>query len=315
MIGRAARIVTLMCAILFLLSVSGVYAVWRYFESPQDADQDLSISMNKFVYDDHEMPEDEVSLLTRICDLLNNEYTNDIIEASGETPMEYLLNTLDSDWDADGVAAGSFVGSMDPYDGIGKGGRLDVMFGDIIKPDDPNHASFILKKENLIGDPDDGHFELSLYSTSDYLHDYYGDWHNAVVGVYLSVFTKTIDADGNERYELFCDSIHGYCMETSYTDGSWIGSFSTNHWRDELFYWHWTTLEYPYLSELRAITGEDRYDYNCYHSMDGNYVYDPDLGWLGAGWIVVPTIPNSTSPEYGKTAQQRMQEILASRGE
>ena len=199
---------------------------------------------------------------------------------------------------------------MDPDDGIGTNGRLDVMFGDIIKPDDPNHVSFILKKENLIGGADDGHFELSLYSTSDPLHPYYGEWHNAVVGVYLSVFTKTMDANGNEHYELICDSLHGYCMETSYTEGSWIGSFSTIHWRDELFYWHWVTASY---AELRPITGEDRYNYDCYHTSDGNYPYDPDFdpAWMGRGWIEVPTDPNSTAASFGKTARQRLQEIIS----
>ena len=302
MIGRATRFVTLMCAILFLLSVSGVYAVWRYFESPQDADQDLSISMNKFVYDDHEMPEDEVSLLTRICDLLNNEHTNDIIEASGETPMEYLLNTLDSDWDADGVAAGSFVGSMDPT--AESQDRIRTMFGDVIDFDDPSHVSFILKSEDLVGSVEN---EIALYSTSDPLTWNAGNWMHTVVGVYLSVFVPVVDENGvTVGYDMLCDSVHGYCLEVQYMENDYTPSFSTDHWRDELFYWHES------YADPMPITGEDRYKYECYHPADGNYAY-PGRTQTWLGWIIVQTNQWETGPFTGKRAWQCLEEILASK--
>ena len=214
--------------------------------------------------------------------------------------MHYLLSTLDKDWDL-GVnhALGSFVGSMDPT--AESKTRIQAMFGDII---DFNHVSFILKSEDLVGSIDD---EIAFYSTSDPL-----DWSpshgiTSVVGVYLSVFVPVLDAQGVIiGYEQFCDSIHGYCMEVQYMDGDYTPSFSTDHWRDELFYWH---EKYPV---PQPITGEDRYKYECYHTADGNYAY-PDRTASWYGWINVQTNQWEVGDHTGKKAKQRLEEIIASR--
>ena len=290
------RYVALFCAVIMLLSVGGVWAIWEYASgSPQDAQISISVSVNNFVYKP-DLPEGEVSFLERLNDILNNNFSNDIIPENQS--MAYLLSTLDKDWDS-GVnpAIGSFVGSMDPTNESRQ--RIDTMFGDLIELD---NVSFIIKSEDLVGSVAD---EIAIYSTLDPL-----DWSpshgiTSVVGVYLTVFVPIHDETGAIiGYEQLCDSVHGYCVEVQYMDGDNTPSFSTDHWRDELFYWN---ENYP---NPVPITGEDRYKYECYHTSDGNYAYPGRTqSWLG--WINVQTNQWYTDEYTGKKASQVLNEILA----
>ncbi|MBR5119956.1 MAG: hypothetical protein IKV02_03065 [Clostridia bacterium] len=286
-------------ALLLFTSIGGVFAVWEYAEEPaQKSDKEVFIQLNEFDYTPP-MPEKEVTLLERIYALLNNLYENDIIAM--DKGREYLLTTLDKDWDTGlNPALGSFAGSMDPT--LESKERMDAMFGDIIDFEDPDHVSFILKSENLVGSIDN---EIALYSTSDPLTWTAGNWMNTVVGVYLSVFIPVLDEQGNTiGYELLCESIHGYCLEVQYMEGDYTPSFSTDHWRDELFYWH---ENYP---NPVAIKDEDRYKYECYHPADGNYAY-PGRTQTWLGWIIVPTNQWEVSDSVGRRAWQCLEEILA----
>ena len=286
-------------ALLLFTSIGGVFAVWEYAEEPaQKSDKEVFIQLNEFDYTPP-MPEKEVTLLERIYALLNNLYENDIIAM--DKGREYLLTTLDKDWDTGlNPALGSFAGSMDPT--LESKERMDAMFGDIIDFEDPDHVSFILKSENLVGSIDN---EIALYSTSDPLTWTAGNWMNTVVGVYLSVFIPVLDEQGNTiGYELLCESIHGYCLEVQYMENDYTPSFSTDHWRDELFYWH---ENYP---NPVAIKDEDRYKYECYHPADGNYAY-PGRTQTWLGWIIVPTNQWEVSDSVGRRAWQCLEEILA----
>ena len=286
-------------ALLLFTSIGGVFAVWEYAEEPaQKSDKEVFIQLNEFDYTPP-MPEKEVTLLERIYALLNNLYENDIIAM--DKGREYLLTTLDKDWDTGlNPALGSFAGSMDPT--LESKERMDAMFGDIIDFEDPDHVSFILKSENLVGSIDN---EIALYSTSDPLTWTAGNWMNTVVGVYLSVFIPVLDEQGNTiGYELLCESIHGYCLEVQYMENDYTPSFSTDHWRDELFYWH---ENYP---NPVAIKDEDRYKYECYHPADGNYAY-PGRTQTWLGWIIVPTNQWEVSNSVGRRAWQCLEEILA----
>ena len=296
--SRFTKYIALFCTAIMLLSIGGVWATWKYANfTPKAENKNVSILMNEFDYTPS-MPEGEVSILQRLHDLLNNNYTNDVI-AQGES-MNYLLSTLDKDWDTGlNHMLGSFVGSMDPT--AESKSRINVMFGDIMEL---NHVSFILKSEDLVGSVAN---EIAIYSTSDPL-----DWSpthyiSSVVGVYLSVFIPIIDDNGTTLgYEMLCDSIHGYCMEVQYMDGNNTPSFSTDHWRDELFYWH-ENYENP-----QPIVGEDRYKYECYHTADGNYAY-PGRTQTWLGWINVQSNQWAVGDYMGKKAWQRMAEILASK--
>ena len=286
-------------ALLLFTSIGGVFAVWEYAEEPaQKSDKEIFIQLNEFDYTPP-MPEKEVTLLERIYALLNNLYENDIIAM--DEGRQYLLSTLDKDWDTGlNPSLGSFAGSMDPT--LESKDRMNTMFGDIIDFEDPDHVSFILKSENLVGSIDN---EIALYSTSDPLTWTEGNWMNTVVGVYLSVFIPVLDEQGALLgYELLCESIHGYCLEVQYMENDYTPSFSTDHWRDELFYWH---ENYP---TPVAIKDEDRYKYECYHPADGNYAY-PGRTQTWLGWIIVPTNQWETSDSVGRRAWQCLEEILA----
>ena len=296
--GIFSRFTFIILVLVVLLSVGGVLATWEYpTDRVSDADDLIPLRLKEFDYDAHPMPDGEVSLLKRLSDILNNAYTNDTIESSGKTPVEYLLSTLNKDWDyGEAPNYGSFVGSMDS-DPDAKN-HLEVMFGDVIDFDDPNHVSFILKSEDLIGDYN---LELALYSTTDPL-DYNGTWQNVVVGVYVSVFTPIYDGTHIIGYELVCESLHGYCTETVYTTQDPSPSFSTEHWRDELFYYH--ELD-PY---VRPIVGEDRYKYAIYHGT-GWYAFEGRIDPY-SGWIIIPSHENNCGITEGKTAAQKLAEIL-----
>ena len=299
---KTFKIYTLLFASLMLLSsFSSVWAIWHYSNSLISSITDpLQLHLNEFVYLP-EMPEDEVTLLQRIRALLNNNYSNDTIpEGEGRN---YLLSTLDKDWTTGlNPSVGSFVGSMDPT--TESRVRFNAMFGDILDFNASSHVSFILKSEDLVGGVN---HEIALYTTSDPLDWSTSHWTTSVVGVYLSVFVPILDEQGAiVAYELICDSIHGYCMEVQYMEGSNIASFSTDHWRDELFYWH---EDY---AELQPIIGEDRYKYECYHPADGCYAYpNRTISWMG--WIEVETDQwNVSETAKGKKASQKLEEILAS---
>ena len=281
-----SRYILLLLTVAVVMTAGGVFAMWNYAELPiQSTSNNLLKSLNSFSYQAPEMPEAEVTLLQRLAAILNERYTND---GFTEEPREYLLHTLDKDWDT-GInpASGSFFGNMDPMEDTKY--RSNVMFGDITEA---SRVSFIIKSEDLDGD---GYNEIALYSTSDPLDWYPG--HNGIVGVYFSVFVPVFDDDKNIiAYDLLCESLHGYCIEVSYIEGDNTPSFSTDHWVDELFYWH--HLE-PY---LRGIPSPDRYKYECYHTY--YYPYEGrEYDWQG--WI---------EPNLGKTADQRLEEIFKQMG-
>ena len=293
------RFSTFVCVMTILVSISGVCAAWMYAPlPPKNVDGNISIHMNDFGFVP-DMPEKEAGFLERLNDILNNKYDNDIIP-EGQS-KQYIIDTMNKDWGT-GVNPlfGSFVGSMDPNDESKE--RIDAMFGDCIDFNSSDHVSFILKSEDLVGDIAD---EIAVYSTSDILTWSTSSWTPTVVGVYLSVFVpvrnETQEIIG---YELLCDSVHGYCMEVEYIKGDNTPSFSTDHWRDELFYWH------EKYADLQPIKGEDRYKYECYHPADGCYAYpNRTISWMG--WIEVETDQwNVSATAKGKKASQKLAEIL-----
>ena len=296
---KLSRTAALFCGMAILLSTGGVWATWTFTDSnPEPVSTDLPLYVNEFTYIT-DMPEKEANFLERLYDILNNNYTNDTIP-EGES-LQYIIDTMNKGWYGENPLSGSFVGNMDPSAESKE--RIDVMFGDCIDDSEFDHVSFILKSENLIGDEEE---EIAVYSTPDPL-TWTPNSMVSVVGVYLSVFVPVRDEEQHiVAYELVCDSIHGYCLEVSYMDGVNIPSFSTDHWRDELFYWHES------YAEVQPITGEDRYKYECYHPADGCYAYPGrTISW--SGWIEVETRSWEVGPTAkGKKAWQKLEEILSS---
>ena len=192
MIRGFRRYTSIICIITTLMSISGVFALWRFMNPASDVSNDFLVQLNDFVYKP-EMPTGEALLLERIFDVLNQEYTTENVEDS----RKYLLEeTIQSEWEQ---GAAPYVGSMDPD----LQPQLHELFGDIL---DNLDISFIIKNQDLNYD---GLSEISLYSTSDPL-DYTQD-HKGVIGVYLSVLTPVVDEYKNiVEYTLVCDSIYGF---------------------------------------------------------------------------------------------------------
>ena len=149
MCRKLSRYTALFCCTVVLMSTGGVWAVWKYANlAPDVVSSNISININEFPYAP-DMPEAEVSFLERLKEILNNEYSNELISESSS--RDYLFDSMDKDWSlGENPSIGSFVGSMDAS-GDSKE-HINAMFGDCIDFSDSGHVSFILKSEDLLGD-------------------------------------------------------------------------------------------------------------------------------------------------------------------
>lgn len=256
--GRSMmRYLSLLCGLLVLASVGGVFATWYYTEGAvEEKVQDLPFDIQNFIYLPDDMPDDEVTLIERLADILNKRYQTDIVIDS----RDYLLNeTIQVYWEP---GAPPYVGSMDKNFTY----QIDALFGDVLID---TTVSFILKNQDLNWD---GYSEISLYSTSDVL-DSDSEWPTNAVCVYITVFTPVIDAEKNViGYTMVCESLHGYAPEVRYGTNDLTPSFSTDHWRDNIGYMVWndaTNSSDVYLVPEYAMSNDGtkpfRSDYNSYN--------------------------------------------------
>ena len=281
------RCIAVLCVFSLLISLGGVFAVWiyYYYPTPEDKSVELPFGLEEFDYSEPDMPAGEISLLQRLIDVLNQNYTTDKVSNS----REYLLEeTINREWN-DGAAP--YIGSMENDNYYRQ--HLEELFGDVLEANP--EVKFILKNENLIGDYDSP-TEIAFYSTSDPL-----DWdgnHFAYVGVYLTVLTEVVvDAEnGITEYQLVCNSVHGYCREENYHPSCTeaLPSFTTDSWIDAIYFWHHLEPD-PW---VRPLPEDVKYDYSVYHS--GHYSYE------GEPW------PNYGSFVYthGKNAREKLAQIL-----
>lgn len=277
------RFALLLCFIVMISSVSGVFATWKFADlSTFELDGDISIRLNDFDYAPP-MPEGEVSFLQRMDDILNQRYTTENVQDA----RKYLIEeTIRVQWEE---YAPPYVGSMD----LDYSTQLTELFGDIIN--DLN-VSFILKNKDLNYD---GYNEISCYSTLDPL-DCVEQGYNGIVGVYLTVFTPVVDENKNVvSYVMVCDALYGFCNEIYYNpENLTLSSFSTDDWRDNLVYWH-HELNNQYMPD--DAIGSDgvtpfKYHYESYHSRQYTYEGYP---WGATNvWI------------EGLTASQKLQDKI-----
>lgn len=214
----------------------------------------FGIPSDEYFPDD--MPDDEVTLIQRLSDILNNKYKTDIVTDS----RSYLINETIQviSW-----SGAPYVGSMDTsyHD------ELDNLFGDVLID---TTVSFILKNEDINGD---GYNEIALYSTSDPL-DCTDEWAgNGVVCVYVTVFTPVIDEQKNIiGYNMVCEAMRGYCGEVRYTEHELIPSFSTDTWKNDIGYWAWSDEIGSYIEKVpddawsNDWTMPFRQDFNSYNT-------------------------------------------------
>ena len=253
--GKTLRRLSAFFAFIMLFaSISGVFATWRYAETPSENNTEyLIIDFPEIVYTPQEMPKEEVSVVQRLSDILNNRYQTETITNS----CDYLINeTIQVYWGGN-IYADPYVGSMD----VNFEYQIDELFKDVLFE---SHVSFILKNQDLNGD---GYKEITMYSTSDPLDCVYE--FDGIVCVYVTVFTPRVDERKNIiGYDLVCESLRGYCYEVYYGQGDTTPSFSTDEWRDDVGYYHYfdqTTYAVP--DDALNITGEMPFklDYNSYN--------------------------------------------------
>ena len=253
------RCTSLICSVVMLTSIGGVFATWKYASGQAKAtSSNFQIGINQFDYQPP-MPEGDSALLQRLDDILNQVYTTEEVKDA----KKYLLEeTIKVEWE-DGSAP--YVGSMDSDFSV----QINELFGDILSS---LNVSFILKNEDLNYD---GFNEIALYSTSDPL-DCVEQGYIGIVGVYLSVFTPIVDEQKNViGYQLVCDSMYGFCNEVHYNPEHLTdSSFSTDDWRDNIVYWHHELDTQPMPDDAIAIDGKSlfKYHYESYHSRQ--YMYE-----------------------------------------
>lgn len=251
------RYAIFLCSLLLILSIGGVFATWHYVEGGMEEQQEeLTINMNGFIYMPEEMPDEEVSLIERLYNILNQKYKTEKVTDS----RDYLINeTIQVRWEP---GAPPYVGSMDKD----YAEQIDALFGDVIID---TSVSFILKNQDLNWD---GYSEIALYSTSDPL-DSTSEWPTNAVCVYITVFTPVLDEQKNIiGYTMVCESLHGYAPEVRYGTNDLTPSFSTDHWRNDIGYMVWndeTGSSDVFLVPEYAMSNDGtktfRYDYNSYN--------------------------------------------------
>ena len=233
------RLAILCFTLLLSFGSLSVWATWEYAGKPaDDANSTLGVGVNEFIYVPEEMPDEEVSVVQRLSDVLNKKYTTDGVDNS----LDYLLNeTIQVYWNND-PAADPFVGSMDKNYAV----QIAKLFEDVLMD---TSVSFILKNQDLNGD----HYnEIAMYSTSDTL-----DYKNAsgnyegVVCVYVTVFTPIVQSSQVTGYTMVCESLRGYCYEIYYSPQNRAPSFSTDTWLDSVGYTQGNrTVELPESAQL-----------------------------------------------------------------
>ena len=214
-------------AFISMATIAGVSATFNYYDPPTSGQEQMNVGLKEFIYTPEEMPDEEVTVLQRLSDILNKQYTTDKVDDS----LDYLINkTIQVYWNGD-KNADPFVSSLD--DNFED--EIHELFGDVLKKEDEENyeVSFILKNQDLNGD---GYNEIAMYSTSDTL-DNYGSEYEGTVRVFVTVFTPIVESRKIVGYRQVCESALGYCQEIYYSPQQPnIPSFSTDTWLDGLGY-------------------------------------------------------------------------------
>ena len=243
-----------LCSVIFLLSITGAFATWLYADiPPTDSQQTLNLTIDEMIFVPEEMPDEEINVIKRLSNILNNLYVTETITDS----RDFLINqTIQVYWGGN-IYADPYVGSMDNNFKF----QIDELFGDVLTD---TSVSFILKNQDLNGD---GYNEITMYSTSDPL-DCVTEF-DGTVCVYVTVFTPKLDERKSViGYTLVCESLRGYCSEVYYGANDPTPSFSTDEWKDDIGYYHYfdeTIYRVP--EDAVGLDGVTplRDDYNSYN--------------------------------------------------
>ena len=238
------RIFPTLLGLVSLLSIGGVAATWHYAENSSiiSISDLVDITLSGFVYTPEEMPDEQVTAIQRLSDILNKKYEHDgmVDSETGETlnSLDYLLEeTIQVYWN-NNKNGDPYVASFHENENDQQlEEAIEILFEDVLFE---TNVSFILKNQDLNGD---GYNEIAMYSTSnplDYDYEEAKGAYDGVVCVYVTVFTPMIDNQGKIiGYTMVCESLRGYCYEICYSQtdiGKQIPSFSTDEWRSSVAY-------------------------------------------------------------------------------
>ena len=78
--GKIHRYAIGILALALLLSVGSVFATWKYIDRQgMTMTETIPLQLNAFRYDVQSMPDEQLVLMYRLGDLLNNDYTNECV--------------------------------------------------------------------------------------------------------------------------------------------------------------------------------------------------------------------------------------------
>ena len=223
MFSSVRKVMAAICLSVSVFLCGGVYATWQFASKPAiGTSASLNVGMNEFIFTPEEMPDEEVTVVQRLSNVLNKKYTTESVDDS----LDYLINeTIQVYWNND-PSQDPFVGSMDKT----YAAQIAELFEDVLMD---TNVSFILKNQDLNSD---GYNEIAMYSTSDPL-DNTSSSYKGIVRVFVTVFTPIIDTYGKVTgYRMVCESLLGYCSEIYYSPQNRVPSFSTDTWKDAVGY-------------------------------------------------------------------------------
>lgn len=235
--GSITKFMALLCALLLLASVGGVFAVWQFAESSAETvEADLSVTLAEFNFSDISQEETEEvnkSLAQKFLEILNDS-----------TDYATLTGAMDDNYDGSRAWTATYIGNV-AGSSSDDTTLLSELFDGALSLEVNGTAvevTCIIKRENIDGDTSTGDSykvgwstyrgcEMTLYlTTANFDRLSYNDY----PPVYAMVFTKPSQNAawvqiGEEMYE-------GTAQVVGYVGGTTTGSFDTGTWRSSNTY-------------------------------------------------------------------------------
>ena len=231
------RYTALLCCLLLIASVGGVFATWHYAtDSLTPVDSKIPVTVTDFKFSDitdEETEEVTKSLAQKFLEILNSS-----------TDYAMLTGAMDDNYDGSRAWTASYIGNVAGSSSDDTTLLLDLFDGELSLEVNGTHVDVtcIIKRENIDGSTSTGASyrvgrttyrgcEMTLYlTTANFDRVSYNDY----PPVYAMVFTKpSTNSDwvqvGEEMYA-------GTAQVVGYVGGTTTGSFDTGTWRSSQEY-------------------------------------------------------------------------------
>ena len=232
------RYTALLCALLLLASVGGVFAVWQFAEdAAKPSSENLTFTLEEFDFSDISQEETEEvnkSLAQKFLEILN-------------TPADYatLTDAMSDNYNpSKGAWTVTYIGNVAGSSNDDTTILLDLFDGELALEVNGTHVDVtcIVKRENIDGSTQTGGSyklggttyrgcEMTLYlTTANFDRLAFNDY----PPVYAMVFTKPSQ---NAPWEQIGEDMYeGTAQVVGYVGGTTTGSFDTGTWRSSLPY-------------------------------------------------------------------------------